>query len=72
MSAEEIEQYDILLEEQAFPFEEKAIEFYLVNLKRAREDVYDKWVRKSVKKLGELFPGRYLRKEKLEAVINVP
>lgn len=71
LSAEEIEQYDILLEEQAFPFEEKAIEFYLINLKRVKDDVYDKWVRKSVKKLGELFPGRYLRKEKLEAVINV-
>lgn len=70
LSAEEVEQYDILLEEQAFPFEEKAIEFYLVNLNRAKEDVYDQWVRKSVKKLGELFPGRYLRKEKLEVVIH--
>lgn len=70
LSAEEIEQYDILLEEQAFPFEEKAIEFYLVNLKRAQDDVYDKWVRKSVERLGELFPGRYLRKEKLEVVIH--
>ena len=72
LTAEEIEQYNILLEEQAFPFEEKAIEFYLVNLKRARENVYDGWVRKSVKRLGELYPGRYLRKEKLEAVIDVP
>ena len=72
LSAEEIEQYDILLEEQAFPFEEKAIEFYKTNLNRTREAVYDKWVKKSVRRLGELFPGRYLRREKLEVVIDAP
>lgn len=72
LNAEEIEQYNILLEEQAFPFEEKAIEFYLVNLNRTKDNVYDNWVRKSVTRLGELYPGRYLRKEKLEVVINEP
>jgi len=72
LRGEEIEQYNILLEEQAFPFEEKAIEFYKTNLNRTQEAVYDKWVKRSVKRLGELFPGRYLRKEKLEVVIDVP
>ena len=72
LSAEELEQYEILLEEQAFPFEEKAIEFYQINLKRTQENVYDKWVKKSLDRLGELFPGRYLRKEKLEVVIDAP
>lgn len=72
LNAEEVEQYNILLEEQAFPFEEKAIEFYLANLNRAKDNIYDEWVRKSVERLGELFPARYNREEKLEAVINVP
>ena len=72
LNAEEIEQYDILLEEQAFPFEEKAIEFYKTNLNRTREAVYDKWVKKSVRRLGELFPGRYLRRERVEVVIDAP
>lgn len=72
LNAEETEQYDILLEEQAFPFEEKAIEFYKTNLNRTKEAVYDKWVKLSVRRLGELFPGRYLRRERLEIVINVP
>lgn len=70
LSADEIEQYNILLEEQAFPFEEKAIEFYKTNLNRTRDAVYDRWVKKSVQRLGELFPGRYLRREKLEVVID--
>ncbi|MDH5425305.1 MAG: tetratricopeptide repeat protein [Gammaproteobacteria bacterium] len=72
LTAEEKEQYDILLEEQAFPFEEKAIEFHNANLNRAKDHVYDDWVIKSVARLGELFPLRYKRTEKLEAVINVP
>jgi len=70
LNAEELEQYNILLEEQAFPFEEKAIEFYQSNLKRTRDSIYDKWVKKSVDNLAKLYPGRYLREEKLELVID--
>ena len=29
LNAEELDQYEILLEDQAFPFEDKAIEFFL-------------------------------------------
>ncbi|MDH5392661.1 MAG: tetratricopeptide repeat protein [Gammaproteobacteria bacterium] len=72
LSAEELEQYDILLEEQAFPFEEKAIEFYQSNLKRTRDSIYDQWVKKSIDNLAKLYPGRYLRNEKLESVIDAP
>ena len=36
LSADELEQYDILLEEQAYPFEEKAIEIHQVK-RRTRE-----------------------------------
>src|SRR5690606_4741450 len=32
-----LEQYNVLLEEQAFPFEERAIEFYELNTQRARD-----------------------------------
>lgn len=71
LSALELEQYNILLEEQAFPFDEKAIEFHQSNLNRAKDNIYDKWIEKSVQRLSELYPGRYLRKEKLEDVIDV-
>jgi len=37
----------VLLEEQAFPFEEKAIQLHQVNTARAKEGTYDEWVQKS-------------------------
>jgi tetratricopeptide (TPR) repeat protein len=63
LSPEEREAYDVLLEEQAFPFEEKAIEIHEVNARRAAEGVYDEWVKKSYAALAELAPARYARSE---------
>lgn len=70
LSKIEREQYDVLLEEQAFPFEEKAIELHEVNAKRAAEGIYDGWVQKSFKALGELRPVRYGKVERAEGVID--
>jgi hypothetical protein len=64
LSAEELEQYDLLLEEQAFPFEEKAIGIHERNVRRAAEGVYDEWVRRSYADLAQLKPGRYARAER--------
>jgi len=61
LSAEERDAYDVLLEEQAFPFEEKAIEIHEANARRAADGVYDEWVRKSYTSLAELKPARYAR-----------
>ena len=55
----EREQYDVLLEEQAFPFEEKAIALYETNARRAAELPTDPWVRRSLVALGELVPARW-------------
>lgn len=66
LSKDELEQYDILLEEQAYPFEEKAIDGHIVNVQRASAGVYDEWVRKSFAALAKLNPGRYARTEKGE------
>ncbi len=69
LSAEELEQYDILLEEQAFPFEEKAIEIFVANAGRAADGVYDEAVRKSFDRLAELMPARYGKSERSENVV---
>ncbi len=69
LTAEEIEQYDILLEEQAFPFEEKAIELYEVNTARSADGVYDQWVRSSYARLAVLMPGRYAKSERGERLV---
>ena len=66
LSADELEQYDTLLEEQAFPFEEKAIALHEVNLERAKDNVYDAWVAKSLDALTKLNPGRYAKSEQGE------
>jgi hypothetical protein len=70
LTAEEIEQYDILLEEQAFPFEEEAIELHETNAARTAEGVYDQWVQKSLAALVELLPGRYAKAEIGESFVQ--
>jgi TolA-binding protein len=70
LSADELEQYNVLLEEQAFPFEEKAIEVHEINTRRANRGVYDQWVKSSFSALSKLRPVRYGRSEKGEGVIR--
>ncbi len=61
---EEMEQYEIMLEEQAFPFEEQAIELHETNLKRMTENgLFDQWIRNSINSLAELMPAQYSRTE---------
>jgi tetratricopeptide (TPR) repeat protein len=67
LDADELEQYDVLLEEQAFPFEEKAIGIHERNARLAAQGVYDEWVQKSFADLAQLNPGRYARVEAVTA-----
>ncbi|WNO08967.1 tetratricopeptide repeat protein [Teredinibacter sp. KSP-S5-2] len=59
-----LEQYEILLEEQAYPFEEKAIDIHAANSERAWKGIYDNWVKESFETLAKLLPARYGKKEK--------
>jgi hypothetical protein len=63
LDADALEQYNVLLEEQAFPFEEKAIELHETNTKRASEGIYDEWVQRSFDVLAQLKPARYAKSE---------
>ena len=62
-TAEEREQYDTLMEEQAYPFEEKAIAIHEVNLARAEQGTVDESVRRSMAALAKLNPGKYGKAE---------
>jgi cellulose synthase operon protein C len=66
----EVEQYNLLLEDQAQPFEDKAIGLHEINAKRTAQGVYDEWVQKSFAALRTLKPGRYARAERVEGVID--
>lgn len=70
LSKDELEQYDVLLEEQAYPFEEKAIQLHELNARHSAEGIYDEWVRKSYAALGELRPVRYAKTEHSEVAID--
>jgi len=59
-----------LLEEQAFPFEEQAIELFEINAQRMVDGVYNQWVKQSLRELGELVPARYARSEKSEDYVE--
>ncbi|HUN93449.1 MAG TPA: tetratricopeptide repeat protein [Burkholderiaceae bacterium] len=66
----ELEQYNVLLEEQAFPFEEKAIELHELNAHRTADGIYDKSVRDSFAALRQLRPVRYGKSELGEVVVD--
>jgi tetratricopeptide (TPR) repeat protein len=59
----EMQDYEMVLEEEAFPFEEKAIEVHEKNLELMASGTYNRWIEKSLAKLGELMPGRYAKFE---------
>jgi tetratricopeptide (TPR) repeat protein len=57
-------QYQMLLEEEAYPFEEKAIRLHTENHRRITSRGYDPWIGRSLGVLADLHPGRYERKVK--------
>lgn len=70
LDAAALEQYELLLEEQIYPFEEKAIELYMANTDRAPDGVYDEWVQMSFNRLATLMPARYSKVERGEDVVT--
>lgn len=63
-----MEQYEILLEEQAFPFEDKSVELLEANASRAWDGFYDDWVKRSFEELATILPARYGKQEAAEEV----
>jgi TolA-binding protein len=70
LSKDELEQYDLMLEEQAYPFEEKATGLHEANARHSAEGIYDRWVRSSFDALAKLRPVRYGKGEQSEEAID--
>jgi TolA-binding protein len=70
LSGQELDEYNSLLEDQVFPFEEQAIKVYGLNAARASQGVYDEWVRKSFTALAQLDPARYGKTELISDVVT--
>ncbi|WP_420468387.1 tetratricopeptide repeat protein [Panacagrimonas sp.] len=67
LAGDALEQYHVLLEEQAYPFEEKAIQAHEVNLSRVRKGIWNDAIGRSVAALGQLSPAKYGKQERREA-----
>ena len=63
LSAAEKIDYELVIEEEAYPFEEQAIEVHEANFELLAGGIYNRWVQKSLDKLGLLMPGRYAKNE---------
>jgi TolA-binding protein len=70
LSPVEREQYELAIEEQAYPFEEKAIQVHESNLKLISRGVYNAWIEKSLQKLAESVPARYDKPEETSGIIS--
>ena len=69
LKGDALDEYNSLLEEQVFPFEEQAIKVHELNAARAKDGVYDEWVRRSYQALAELKPARYGKTELTQDVV---
>ena len=58
-----LEQYSILLEEQAYPFEEKAIELYQTNVELGWQGVHTPAVKNAYQALKQLLPAQFDKPE---------
>jgi cellulose synthase operon protein C len=67
IAGDQLDEYNSLLEEQAFPFEEQAIKTHEINTARTKEGIFDEGTKKSFAALAELKPGRYAKTELMSA-----
>ena len=70
LKGDALEEYNSLLEEQVFPFEEQAIKAHELNATRAKDGVYDEWVRRSFQALAQLKPARYGKTELIQDAVT--
>lgn len=69
LSPLEMEEYELAIEEQAYPFEEKSITVHESNLELISLGVYNQWIEKSLAMLAVALPARYAKPEEESAII---
>jgi len=55
--------YELVIEEEAYPFEERAISVHEENFELLAGGIYNPWVQKSLDQLAIMMPGRYAKNE---------
>ena len=72
LNAQEMQEYELAIEEQAYPFEEKAIQIHEKNLELISIGIYNSWIDKSLEKLARFVPARYDKPEVPTEIIASP
>ncbi len=70
LDAAELDSYEMILEEEAFPFEEKSIEVHEKNLELMSAGVFNSWIEKSIAELAVVMPGRYAKFDARPGLLN--
>jgi hypothetical protein len=63
LNTQEMHEFELAIEEQAYPFEEKAIGVHEKNLELISKGIYNSWIDKSLGKLARFVPVRYDKPE---------
>jgi hypothetical protein len=63
LDAAELAEYELALEDEAYPFEERAIEVHEKNMELMRTGLYNAWIDRSLGQLAGLMPARYAKGE---------
>jgi cellulose synthase operon protein C len=63
LNAQEMQEFELAIEEQAYPFEEKAIQIHEKNLELISVGIYNAWIDKSLGRLARFVPVRYDKPE---------
>ena len=63
LTAAELAEYELVIEEEAYPFEERAIGVHEENFELLAAGVFNPWVQRSLDRLAVLVPGRYAKSE---------
>lgn len=64
LAGAKLQEYEDALDEEAFPFEEKAIKVHEKNLELMSGDrLFNSWIEKSLARLAQMMPGRYAKAE---------
>ena len=62
--------YELVIEEEAYPFEEQAISVHEENHELMISGIYNPWVQKSLDRLAVMMPGRYAKEETSEGFLG--
>jgi tetratricopeptide (TPR) repeat protein len=69
LAGADLQDYEMVLEEEAWPFEERAIEFHEKNLELMVAGHYSAWTERSLDELAALVPGRYAKFEESSGLL---